>query len=226
MAIEAQATFGQNVVTTGETDLLDRFTRRMIDPPLAIVARRVVSAGISADRVTLTGLGMGLAGAAAITFGYFELAMVLILASRFLDGLDGAVAREGKITDFGGYLDIVCDFAFYGAVPLAFVIYDPAQNGVAGAFLLTSFYVNGATFLAYSALAAKRGMATTASGIKSIYYSNGLLEGTETIAFFVVLCVWPETFSLLAYVFGALCFATATLRSVGLRSLLKKDKTT
>ncbi|MEL7274379.1 MAG: hypothetical protein AAGK33_13200, partial [Pseudomonadota bacterium] len=40
------------------------------------------------------------------------------------DGLDGAVARATRKTDFGGYLDITCDFLFYGAIPLAFVLHN------------------------------------------------------------------------------------------------------
>jgi hypothetical protein len=90
------------------------------------------------------------------------------LASRLADGLDGAVARARGKSDFGGYLDIVCDFAFYGAIPLGFVLLDPAANGAAGAFLLAAFYVNGATFLGYAILAAKRGMETRSRGEKSL----------------------------------------------------------
>ena len=40
----------------------------------------------------------------------------------------------GSQVILAGYLDIVCDFAFYGAVPLAFVVLDPI-NGLAAAFL-------------------------------------------------------------------------------------------
>ena len=51
--------------------------------------------------------------------------------SRLFDGLDGAVARASTKTDRGGFLDIVLDFAFYGAIPLGFVLADPAGNAVA-----------------------------------------------------------------------------------------------
>ena len=34
-------------------------------------------------------------------------------------------------TDFGGFLDIVLDFAFYGAIPLGFIFADPAANALA-----------------------------------------------------------------------------------------------
>ena len=145
------------------------------------------------------------------------LALVPVAASRIADGLDGAIARATRKTDFGGYLDIACDFAFYGAIPLAFVIRDPAANAIAGAFVLFAFYVNAASFLGYAVMAEKRGMRSRAQGEKSLFYAAGLLEGTETIAFFVALCLWPQHFAPLAWGFGALCLLTALARILGAR---------
>lgn len=148
--------------------------------------------------------------------------LILILLSRIADGLDGAVARASRKTDYGGYLDITADFLFYGAVPLGFAALDPAANGLAAAFLLTSFYFNGASFLGFALLAEKHEMRTDAQGQKSLYYSNGLLEGTETIGFFVLICLLPVFFAPLAYIFGALCFATASLRLFAARRVFPK----
>ena len=195
--------------------MLDATARRLIDPPLNAAGRALATRGVTADGVTLAGLAIGLLAAVAVWSGVFALALLLILASRIADGLDGAVARATKTTDFGGYLDIVADFTFYGAIPLAFILHDPSANGIAGAVLLTSFYVNGTSFLGYAILAEKKGKETKAQGVKSLYYSNGLLEGTETIVFFVLLCLFPAAFSLLALIFAALCFLTAILRVIG-----------
>ncbi|GHF03516.1 phosphatidylglycerophosphate synthase [Aliiroseovarius zhejiangensis] len=195
--------------------MLDAYARKLIDPPLNVAGRGLARHGIGANAVTLAGLGLGLAAAGAVAMGAFAVGLCLVLASRLADGLDGAVARATQRTDFGGYLDIASDFLFYGAVPFGFVLFDPTANAVAGAFLLLSFYVNGASFLGYAILAEKHRLTTRAQGVKSLYYSNGLLEGTETIAFFVLFCLLPTYFAPLAYLFGALCFATATLRVWG-----------
>lgn len=192
--------------------MLDRYARRLIDPPLDLAGRKIAALGYSANAVTLFGLCFGLFSAIMIGFGLPFLALFPLVASRIADGLDGAVARATRKTDFGGYLDITADFLFYGAIPAAFVFADPTLNGAAGAFLLTSFYFNGASFLGFAILAEKRGITTDLQGQKSLYYSNGLLEGTETIGFFVVLCLFPQYFAPLAYAFGALCFATSILR--------------
>jgi phosphatidylglycerophosphate synthase len=184
----------------------------LIDPPLNRIGQHIARAGISANLVTLIGLALGLAAAGAIMAEAFWAAMAFILASRLADGLDGAVAREHGVSDFGGYLDITCDYVFYGAIPLAFVILDPASNGVAGAFLLLSFYVNGGSFLGFAVLAEKRQMQSDAHGVKTLYFTGGLLEGTETILFFLLLCLVPGWFAPLAWAFGVLCLITAGAR--------------
>ena len=193
--------------------MLDGAMRRVIDPVVDRWGMALAARGWTANRVTIVGLALGLAAALVLAVGGpVWTALALLLASRLADGLDGAVARATKTTDFGGYLDIVCDFLFYGAIPLAFAVRDPGENGVAAAFLLASFYANGSSFLAYAILAAKRGMETTQRGEKSLYFTPGLLEGTETIGFFVLLCLWPEGFVPMAYVFGVLCFYTCASR--------------
>ncbi len=193
--------------------MLDHFARPLIDPPLNLLGRWLARRGASANAVTLAGLVLGLMAVPAILLGLWGWALAAILASRLADGLDGAVARAGVQSDLGGYFDIVADFAFYGAVPLAFVWADPAANSAAGAALLAAFYVNAASFMGFAVLAAKRGLTTEARGRKSWYHAGGLLEGTETIAFFVAFCLWPAAFAAIAWVFAALCLLTAALRT-------------
>lgn len=193
--------------------MLDGLMREVIDTPLNQGGRWLASRGASANAVTLVGLGFGLVAAALVAAGWSGLLVALpLLANRLADGLDGAVARARGKSDFGGYLDIACDFAFYGAIPLAFVLADPAANGAAGAFLLASFYVNGATFLGFAIMAEKRGLTTGSRGEKSLYFTAGLMEGTETILIFLVMVLWPLLFVPLAWVFGALCLVTALAR--------------
>jgi phosphatidylglycerophosphate synthase len=198
--------------------MLDAPARRLIDPPLNRLGRGLAARGVSADAVTLVGLVLGLAAAATIAAGHPGWALLPLVASRLADGLDGAVARATRGTDFGGYLDIWSDFLFYGAVPFAFALADPA-NALPAAFLLLSFYVNGTSFLGYATLAERRGLESSAQGIKSLYYSAGLLEGTETIAFFVLICLLPSWFEPLAWGFGALCLLTAAARVLNARTV-------
>ena len=192
--------------------MLDSHLRPIIDPPLNRMGLRIARHGISANTVTLIGLVLGLATAAMIAAQQFWLALALVLASRLADGLDGAVARAHGVTDFGGYLDITADYVFYAAVPLAFVLLDPGANGVAGAFLLLTFYVNGGSFLGFAVLAERHRMRSQTHGTKTLYFTGGLLEGTETILFFVALCLFPDWFAPLAWGFGVLVLVTTAAR--------------
>ena len=192
--------------------VLDRFMRRLIDPALDQAGRSLGSRGVSADALTFAGLGAGLAAALCMALRLDVAALVLFLGNRLLDGLDGAVARATARTDRGGFLDIVLDFAVYGAVPLAFALRDPAANAIPAAVLLFAFHVNGASFLAFAAVAAKRGLDGAAYPDKSIYFTAGLAEGTETILFFAAMILWPGAFPLLAYAFAGLTLMSAVAR--------------
>lgn len=194
--------------------MLDGIARRRIDPVLTAIAARLHAAGISANAVTFAGLGIGLAAAALIALGWLWTALSLILLSRLCDGLDGAVAQRAGKTDLGGYLDIVLDFAFYGAIPLGFAVLDPAANALPAAALLFAFYVNGGSFLAYAVMAERRGITTAARGQKSLFFTTGLAEATETLAVFVAFCLFPAWFAVIAYGFAALTGYTALSRIV------------
>ena len=68
----------------------------------------------------------------------FLLALVFFILNRLFDGLDGFVARQTKITDLGGFYDIVFDFITYSLVPLGFIL-NNNSNSLAFSFLLSSF---------------------------------------------------------------------------------------
>ena len=193
--------------------MLDPVLRRWIDPPLDRAGAWLAGRGITANAVSLTGLAIGVSAVPLLAFGHYDAALLVILLNRLLDGLDGAVARhEPRLTAFGGYLDIVCDMAFYAAVPLGFALARP-ENAVWAAFLLASFVCTCASFLGRAVLAAARAERDPGTrGRKSFFYAGGLMEGTETILAFVLFCLLPGIFPWLAGTVAALCFWTAAAR--------------
>lgn len=192
----------------------------MIDAALLPLQRRVlaplagglVRIGMRADQITVTGCLIGLAAAAAAAFGAFGWALAGLALNRLADGLDGAVARLTEPTDRGAFLDIALDYVFYVAFPLGFVLADPAANAVPGAVLIASFVMSGTSFLAFSTVAAKRGLEARDYPQKGIYYLGGLTEGFETIAVFVAFALFPQAFPVLAYIFAAACAVTGLTR--------------
>jgi phosphatidylglycerophosphate synthase len=194
--------------------MFDGVARKVLDPVLNKAGAWAAAQGFRANQATLTGLALGALVAAIIAAGApTAWALAPLLANRFMDGLDGAIARAKGKTDFGGFLDIVADFAFYGLIPFAFALRDSA-NAVAASFLLLTFYINGASFLGFAILAEKRRMQTAVRGDKSLYFTVGLMEGAETIAALTAMCLWPQFFAPIAWVFGTLCLATAAARVV------------
>ena len=195
--------------------MFDRAANAALMPLLMAGARALARAGIGADALTLTGFAIGMAGAAAIVLQAHSLGLVLLLASRLADGLDGPLARLTQATDRGAYLDITLDFLFYASVPLAFALADPLANALPAAVLLAAFIGTGSSFLAFAALAQKRGIASIEHPNKGLYYLGGLTEAGETLVCFALMCLWPDRFAWWAYGFAALCALTTVMRIVG-----------
>ncbi len=182
--------------------------RRLLQP----VARGLAARGISANTTTLVGFGIGLLALPALAAQAYWLALIIILINRLLDGLDGAIARETTPSDRGAFLDIALDFLFYAAVPLGFALADPTANALAAAVLMAAFIGTGTSFLAFAIIAAQRGMRPAAYPTKGIFYLGGLTEGAETIGLFVLICLLPQHFSVIAYGFAIACALTTASR--------------
>jgi phosphatidylglycerophosphate synthase len=192
--------------------MLDKHIVPRIKPVLGRIAAGVNRLGVTADMVTVAGFAVGLLCIPAIAFGYAELALLLLLINRLADGIDGELARLQQSTDAGGYLDITLDFIFYAAFPLGFALADPMHNAIPAAVLITSFVGTGASFLAFATQAEKRDIVSPDFAYKGLYYLDGLAEGTETIICFVLMCLFPQHFAVLAWVFAFICFITAVNR--------------
>jgi phosphatidylglycerophosphate synthase len=192
--------------------MLDRIALRLLRPALEGAARVLARAGVHADHVTLLGFAVGLGAAFAIAVQQPLVGLLLLLAGRLCDGIDGALARQTTATDRGAFLDITLDFIFYASIPLAFAIADPAANALAAAVLLAAFVGTASSFLAFAVLAAQRGLHSTAYPNKGIYYLGGLTEATETLTCFALMCLWPAHFAVFALGFAALCVLTILTR--------------
>ena len=191
--------------------MFDAQLRPLIDRLLNPIGRGLVALGMTANQVTMIGAAFGLIAAGCVAAGLFYPALWFVIANRVIDGLDGAVARASRSSDFGGYLDIVSDFIFYSAIPLAFAVARP-ETALAAAFLIFSFIGTATSFLGFAILAEKHQVTTQIRGKKAFYYLGGLTEGTETILLLLAMLVWPDYFSLMAIIFGILCWVTTSTR--------------
>lgn len=199
--------------------MFDARLRPLIDMPLNAIARTLSGTGITPNFITGVGFFLGLLAAGCLVLKLDYAALVLILGSRFMDGLDGAVARhaaprsrhpnaKSQESDLGGYYDIVSDFLFYSGIILAFAIGRP-EYALMAAFLIFCFVGTGSSFLAYAIIAAKQGRTDgDAQGKKSFFYLTGITEGSETIMVLCLICIFPASFNMIAAIFGTLCLMT------------------
>lgn len=68
--------------------------------------------------VTIAGMCLGLTAIRFAMVGRFEIAVVLVLLSALIDGMDGLIARRLRATsEFGAELDSLSDFLCFGVAP-------------------------------------------------------------------------------------------------------------
>jgi phosphatidylglycerophosphate synthase len=197
--------------------MFDVQLRRLVDPALDRIAVAVARTGTSANAITIIGALVGLGAALTIASGSFLVGLALVIVNRIMDGLDGTIARRNGATAWGGYLDSIADYGFYIAVPIGFAFADPANLWPA-LLLVSSFTLTAVSFLALAAIMAGRDLG---HGDKAFTYSTGLMEGGETIGFFIIMCLLPQQFPMLASFFAVLCVVTVGQRMLSAHRLLR-----
>lgn len=195
--------------------MFDRYLHPRVKSLLNRIAATIDRPEVTPDRISLAGFLIGALALPFLAMQWYPAALLVIVINRLFDGLDGALARRRNLSDAGGFLDIALDFLFYALVPFGFVLASPALNAVAGAWLLFAFIGTGSSFLAFAAVADKYKLENLDYPHKSFYYLGGLTEGAETILVFVLFCLFPAYFPLLAWFFGALCWFTTLTRVWG-----------
>ena len=191
--------------------MIDKEINRYTSSHLNRIANTLYEKGVEPTWVTLLGLALAFLCFVALSYGLFYLGLILIVINRFLDGLDGSLARLGTPRKFGAFFDITSDFAFYALIPLGFAVFSPYENALPTAFLLAAFYVNGSSFLAEAIIIEKYNIKIDQAD-KGFFYSFGLIEGFETICFFLFICLFPNVYANAAYIFFTLTLLTHVIR--------------
>jgi hypothetical protein len=104
---------------------------RALDAPLARAAAHANALGLSAGRLLVGGLAIGLLALPAIGFGRFRVGLGLILVSRAASLIGRANAPE---------LAVKLATIFFAALPFAFALADPSR-ALAASFALFGFVV-------------------------------------------------------------------------------------
>ena len=146
--------------------------------------------------------------------------------NRFLDGLDGAVARRRGITsELGGFLDMLGDFLVYSSIPIScgmavaalgnlkqpFTYMAPSNSPwLSIAVLEATFHINNFVLLYGAAVMErqKRTSKTPSRESTEIAARPALVESLESGVIFTLMLAWPRRIE-------ALSWAMALLVAVG-----------
>ena len=200
--------------------MLDKKFNNFLKPILIRIAKKLIEYKFLPNQITFLGLILGFLSFIFLSFGLIYVALVFFIFNRILDGVDGTMARLTKPTDLGGLYDIISDFFIYALLPFGFILFDE-KNFLSMSFLLTSFIWTCSTFLTTAWIYEKKKLQNQNNSKKSFYYSVGIIEGTETIFLFILMFIFYEVASLIAWIFAVLCFITAFIRVIKVSKILK-----
>ncbi|MBL7006511.1 MAG: CDP-alcohol phosphatidyltransferase family protein [Spirochaetia bacterium] len=169
---------------------------RALKEKLLIPSSRIIGRYIKPNTLSVFAFLAGAASALLIVLRHPYWALICWILNRILDGYDGTVARvTNHKTDFGGYLDILLDFAVYAMLPVIFTyVYTPDNFGwISLTVLLALFYINSASWMYLSAILEKQRAGAAETGeMTSITMPSGLIEGTETVIIFTLFYIFPH----------------------------------
>ena len=191
--------------------MLDDPLKSLTGPVYARVADALAWRNVRPSKMVVLGFLLSISAFPAIVTGHYITGLVLIALGRSVDGLGTALKRQTRATDLGDFLDVSLEYIYCAAIPFAFALADPSR-ALAACFFVFAFTVSASTFLAYSKFAAKRGIDVKVGGVKGASHLAGLTDGAEAFIAFSIVCIRPEWFGIVAYVFGIVCFISAGFR--------------
>ena len=195
------------------------FSRSRIKKGFEKVVQKIFDKRISANKLTIIGLILGILSALLIflskelqyEFELIILAVIVMCFSFFLDAVDGPIARLEGPSIFGGILDIFCDRLVEISIIIAIISTDPQILMWPGIFLLASIVLCITMFLITGGVINVENLEDRK---KVIYYRKGLMERSETLIFLVLITIlfFGAWRFILLWIFAVLVFTTAILR--------------
>lgn len=157
----------------------------------------------SANRLTVLGMLAGIVASGAAAKGWWGFALWMWWVNRCFDGLDGIVARLQRPTDFGGFLDIVCDFVVYCSLPFGLAWGMPSDSGMLVVAIYQAVLVlNTVSLFFLSSIMEKRSAGATARSEKTtVTFPVSFVEGAETVVIYTLWLAIPSVWEYLMILF-------------------------
>lgn len=195
--------------------MLDKQLIILTNYPLELLGKICVFLRISPLAITLANIPITIIIFICILKEFFIVAIILIIINRILDGLDGVVARQTNTNSVrGAYMDLVVDYLFYTAVPLAHGILNPEKNAIATMLILAVFILSGINFIASSSAAHKLDITSSRFPQKNFYYHSNLIEGSETILYVLTITMFPNFFPIISYICASMIIISIPISTI------------
>jgi phosphatidylglycerophosphate synthase len=205
-------------------DQILRIPKERILEPLA----RGPLKNVDPNLITVGACAVAVSAGLAAWQGQNGLALGLWYLNRFLDGLDGTVARVNhKQSDFGGYLDIVLDMVAYVAIPLglAFAL-NRLDVFIALTLLFAIFYINSAAWMMLAANLEKHKNGSQAKGeLTAVTMPTAIIEGAEAVIIYSLFLLFPAWLPFLFYLLAVLVLLSAVLQVSWAYRFMVKNRT-
>lgn len=186
--------------------MLETYIRKPYQQALVNPIAKVLSKKVSPNQLTVLSGIIGVLVLPCLYFGAYILAIILLLASGYLDTLDGTLARlTDQSSNWGSVLDITIDRIVEFVVIVALWLVAPDIRNFWIIMMLGSILLCITSFLVIGIFSANQSE-------KSFHYSPGLMERAEAFAFFIAMMIFPSWFALLSFIFCVLVVATAVIR--------------
>lgn len=192
--------------------MLDSHTHKYFQPLFTGIARVCLHFGITANNLTIAGLGLGLVAAALVMLGHAPLGIAVLWLSGLLDAADGTLARMTTTSPLGAIMDITFDRVVEVSMIVALAwCYPDARLPL---LLLT------AVIVVAMSLFLSIGAALTNHSAKSFYYAPGLAERSEGFIFLSLMALNPGHLVLWTLLFTAAIIVTMVQRFRQVRAVL------
>lgn len=194
----------------GIVDMFDVSLRGWKDGVVDPISRRVPQP-VTPGQITLAAFVCGLVSCLlAMMPGNENVALAFWVLNRFLDCLDGSLARARSCaTQLGGFLDLLSDFIIYSLLPISIA---RGRSGsvlidwTALALLEASFHVNNFVLFYVAAVAADK----NDGELTSVTMKPALIEGFESGLLFTMMLIWPTRINMWSRIMAAgVAFGTA-----------------
>jgi CDP-diacylglycerol--glycerol-3-phosphate 3-phosphatidyltransferase len=165
--------------------------RQVTGPIVSVLART----GITPNMLTVAQLVGGIIAGYVIATGHLVEGGVILIASAFLDAIDGTLARTtGKATPFGAVFDSVIDRMFEGAI-FGGILYFYIQRGQTAEAMATFAAMVGSLCVSYVRARAEGVGISLYDGIftrvtRIVLITIGLVAASWLDLFWLNLVVW------------------------------------